>query len=770
MQITLNFPVEAGITQIKTTGDAVSENFTTIANDNFIYTKTGVVAGDYFINFELYCGDILRTVVSELVLVRSGLTSSKTITLVGENLKPLPTYEIIIDPAIAGIDEWELTEQTTQATPNIDKVFTVSGTYAAYRWYLDGVPVGTASSYTFNKQDGVYQLVVVVTDSNGESRSGRCRITVELVPDTISPILSEDFEGATHLFTIVNGSQANQWWVGTAAASGGTKSAYISNTSGSTNAYNISSTSVVHIYRDVIFPASTEAYTLSFDWRVQGESSYDYLRVRLIETSTSVAAGSQPSSGTILGTYNSGGATTWNRATINIPTTNSGTTKRLVFTWVNDNSAGTQPPAAVDNILLTGNGSSAPTTYTVTFNVNSGSGTVPVAQTVNAGSGITLPSGSGLTRSGYTFGGWNTNAVGTGTNYNAGSLYTPTITIMLYAKWYIADGTEANPFPLTINTWFNGTITSTTNPVWYSFPVTSGTTYRIWWNDSKQGNSTKTGDVAVSARYQNASTFIFGGTNTTVDNGWTTAQSFTANQTGTVYIRVTPYNRGSSYTGTYGIAYSTGSARPEIPLTGTVSISGIAAVGQTLTANTASLGGIGTITYQWKRGTTNIGTNNSNYTVQTSDVGYTITVTVSRTGFSGSVTSTPTTAVPLPAAGTPDGTEANPFPLTMNTWADGSITAITNTVWYSFPVTSGTTYRVWWNDSYEGNSTKSLDVKVSAVYSGGASIFADVDSGWSTARSFTATQTGTIKIKVVPYSSGSTGTFAVAYSTSATRP
>jgi len=62
-------------------------------------------------------------------------------------------------------------------------------------------------------------------------------------------------------------------------------------------------------------------------------------------------------------------------------------------------------------------------------------------------------------------------------------------------------------------------------------------------------------------------------------------------------------------------------------------------VGQTLSANTGSLGGNGIISYQWKRGTTGIGTNSSTYVVQSADAGFTITVTVTRTGYTGSVTS-----------------------------------------------------------------------------------------------------------------------------------
>jgi len=85
-------------------------------------------------------------------------------------------------------------------------------------------------------------------------------------------------------------------------------------------------------------------------------------------------------------------------------------------------------------------------TYTVTYNLNSGIGTTPNAQTVNAGNSVILASGSGLSRSGYTFGGWNTNASGTGTNYTAGATYTPTASITLYAKW---DTVVAESFTIT---------------------------------------------------------------------------------------------------------------------------------------------------------------------------------------------------------------------------------------------------------------------------------------------------------------------------------
>jgi len=78
--------------------------------------------------------------------------------------------------------------------------------------------------------------------------------------------------------------------------------------------------------------------------------------------------------------------------------------------------------------------------FTVTFNANSGEGTVPAPQTVRIGLSATLPSGSGLSKDGYFFAGWNTNADGTGDGFNSGMAFTPTDDVTLYAVWmYLGD-------------------------------------------------------------------------------------------------------------------------------------------------------------------------------------------------------------------------------------------------------------------------------------------------------------------------------------------
>lgn len=75
----------------------------------------------------------------------------------------------------------------------------------------------------------------------------------------------------------------------------------------------------------------------------------------------------------------------------------------------------------------------AATGYKVTFNANGGTCTtsdLTAARTTK-----------------YTFGGWNTNSSGTGTNYSAGASYTPTAAITLYAKWSSSTTTTAITLP-----------------------------------------------------------------------------------------------------------------------------------------------------------------------------------------------------------------------------------------------------------------------------------------------------------------------------------
>jgi len=177
--------------------------------------------------------------------------------------------------------------------------------------------------------------------------------------------LTETFEVWPNHWTIVNGTQTNQWYVGTATHYAGNQSAYITNDNGVSNAYNISSSSVVHLYRDVTFTTGAEYFELSFMFKCGGESTYDGVKVYLVDITTTPVAGTELSSGQIGNTwYNL--TTNWTRIAIPISGTLAGTTKRLVISWKNDGSVGTQPPAAIDNLSLEAYLVAKPTNLTAT--------------------------------------------------------------------------------------------------------------------------------------------------------------------------------------------------------------------------------------------------------------------------------------------------------------------------------------------------------------------------------------------------------------------
>ena len=169
-----------------------------------------------------------------------------------------------------------------------------SAGYVVKQWHLNGVNTGqSGNTFIFSSIVAGQHTIGLFVEKDGKLYNTNIVVVVNSV------IFTENFEG-TSSFTLVNGSQTNQWRVGTATSYSGSRSAYISNNSGTSNAYTITSTSTVHMYRDVAFPTSSVPYTLSFYWKCQGESSYDYLRIFLVNTTVTPTAGSTTSLGTAL--------------------------------------------------------------------------------------------------------------------------------------------------------------------------------------------------------------------------------------------------------------------------------------------------------------------------------------------------------------------------------------------------------------------------------------------------------------------------------------
>ena len=171
---------------------------------------------------------------------------------------------------------------------------------------------------------------------------------------------SDDFEGATCGWELVNNATGNNWAWGTAVNNGGTHALYVSNDGGTSNAYTNNSAAMVYATKLLNFTEGK--YEFAYNWMANGESTYDYLRVALVPASVTLTAGTTLPSG--FGTSSlptgwialDGGSklnlvTAWQNQSVavNVPAGNY----YLVMAWRDDTSSGTNPPAAVDNVSIT---------------------------------------------------------------------------------------------------------------------------------------------------------------------------------------------------------------------------------------------------------------------------------------------------------------------------------------------------------------------------------------------------------------------------------
>jgi uncharacterized repeat protein (TIGR02543 family) len=303
----------------------------------------------------------------------------------------------------------------------------------------------------------------------------------------------ESFENTTHGWTFVNGSQTNKWIRGTATYNSGSYSAYISNNS-SANSYTLTSKSTVHLYKDIAFPTSSSDFTMTFYFKGYGEYNsidYDYMTVRYSTTSYTPSAGSIFTNGTQLGT-NYLSNSSWTKKTIILPsTTFSGKTMRLVFSWINDNSSGTQPPAAIDDINI------------------SGLSSITTVATDADGRLASLPTPK---RAGYDFSGWFTAATG-GTQVTTSKVFSENTTI--YAQWI-----PTSPTTTTYTVTFNpngGTVMPTSATV--TAPTGSCGTLASFPTPTRTGNYTFDGWYTAATGGTLASSSIC--SNTTFYAHWT---------------------------------------------------------------------------------------------------------------------------------------------------------------------------------------------------------------------------------------------------------
>jgi hypothetical protein len=230
--------------------------------------------------------------------------------------------------------------------------------------WTDGTTNGnatvTASPYTITGLTPLttYTISLFTHCTEGNSDTTTVTATTTMLPATL-PYTTGFEAGQDVAWATVNSS--NGWYIGTAINNGGNSSLYVSDNSGTTNNYNTSNTSFSYAYK--LFTFDSAQYGISFDWKAYGESDYDFLRAWIAPASFVFTAGQTPNGGTSSYNYTTtspagwidlGGkmnlASEWQSTQI-VTNVNAGN-YYLVFMWANDNSAGTNPPAAIDNIVV----------------------------------------------------------------------------------------------------------------------------------------------------------------------------------------------------------------------------------------------------------------------------------------------------------------------------------------------------------------------------------------------------------------------------------
>ena len=153
----------------------------------------------------------------------------------------------------------------------------------------------------------------------------------------------------------------NKFMIGTEANDDGSKSLYVSNNENDYS-YNVTSLSSTYAYRMFNFQTGVQYY-ITFDWKAQGESTYDYLRAVLIPANATnkdkIESGNSDGA-----TYSAlptgwiaidGGYknlnSNWNSVGRQFTVPSNGE-YYFAFLWKNNASLGTQPPAAIKNVRV----------------------------------------------------------------------------------------------------------------------------------------------------------------------------------------------------------------------------------------------------------------------------------------------------------------------------------------------------------------------------------------------------------------------------------
>ncbi len=260
---------------------------------------------------------------------------------------PAPTDVVMTDvDANSGTLSWtaggtEASWDILLSTTALDPDSTTQATYTS-----------NTASYTFQNLTASTQYYAYVRancGTNDVSIWKNISFMTSQIPATLP--YAQDWETASEnaQWTIDNGDQTNQWYIGTGANNtpNGSQALYISDNEGASPSYTNSATSSVWAYRDINFGTEAE-YQIAFDFKGVAEAN-DYLSVYLGAPATP-SGNTAPEGATLLGQYN---LKSDFETITNVVNSSYTGVQRLYFLWYNNGGTGNNPPAIVDNITVT---------------------------------------------------------------------------------------------------------------------------------------------------------------------------------------------------------------------------------------------------------------------------------------------------------------------------------------------------------------------------------------------------------------------------------
>ena len=274
-----------------------------------------------------------------------------------------PTNVVVSNPSISSA-----TVSWTPADPsNINFVVAYSAAGDGLNVVTYDTVIGNSATLTGLSQATTYTVKVkaICSPTDQSEWSLPTTFATIMIP---TPILthmpySEGFESPS-TWLLAN-DNTNKWVVGEAINNGGTKSLYISNDGGVSNAYTVSGTQWSYAVKTFSFLSGNVAF--SFDWKATGEGNYDYLRAFLVPVNNDFLGGVSPN-GAVPYSFRNTNPEGWipldGGSKLNLSSSNwmtqmdtvtfdSTSIYNLVFIWVNDASGGAQPPVAIDNLSIT---------------------------------------------------------------------------------------------------------------------------------------------------------------------------------------------------------------------------------------------------------------------------------------------------------------------------------------------------------------------------------------------------------------------------------